>query len=346
MAGTVMQPTTSEPGGDTQPPNPQGAAALLAQLGMSRRVVAGLAGVVFVTLASWVIWGAEMAFPADWGKFIGGYVDDTVKWATREGAWLFDGIKLVVLKFLIWLEDIFIWIPWPGILAAVGMIAWKTQGWRLAAFSAGALGLIGLMGLWPSAMETLALIVTSVTLSIAIAVPIGILAARSTVADTVSRPILDGMQTMPAFVYLVPAIMFFSLGNVPAVFATLIYAVPPAIRLTNLGIRQVSAETVEAARSFGTTPTQLLLKVQIPMAIPTIMAGINQTTMMALAMVVVASMVGAGGLGEDVLRALGRQRPGDAVLGGLAIVFMAIIIDRITQSLAKGRQEAIRGADA
>ena len=345
MATTASQPTTSDPGGDTQPPSlPQ--LTGLTQIRARGRLVAGLAGVALVTLASWVIWGAEMGFPADWGKVLGSTIDDAVSWSTREGAWLFDGIKVVVLKFLIWLEAIFIWIPWPGILVGVGAIAWLTQGWRLAAFSTVALALIGFFGLWPSAMETLALIVTAVTLSIGIAVPIGILAARSSLVDAISRPILDGMQTMPAFVYLVPAIMFFSLGNVPAVFATLIYAVPPAIRLTNLGIRQVSAETVEAARSFGTTPTQLLLKVQIPMAIPTIMAGINQTTMMALAMVVVASMVGAGGLGEDVLRALGLQRPGDAVLGGLAIVFMAIIIDRITQSLAKGRQEAIRGADA
>ena len=344
MATTVSQSTESDQGGETQPPSQPGLAGLT-QISARARLLAGLGGVALVTLVSWAMWGAEMSFPADWGKFVGGYIDDAVSWATREGAWLFDGIKIVVLKFLVWLEHTFIWIPWPGILAAVGAIAWKTQGWRLAAFAIAAMGLIGLVGLWPSAMETLALIVTAVTLSIAIAVPIGILAARSDLADTISRPILDGMQTMPAFVYLVPAIMFFSLGNVPAVFATLIYAVPPAIRLTNLGIRQVSAETVEAARSFGTTPTQLLLKVQSPMAIPTLMAGINQTTMMALAMVVVASMVGAGGLGEDVLRALGRQRPGDAVIGGMAIVFMAIIIDRITQSLAKGRQEAIRGTE-
>ncbi len=148
---------------------------------------------------------------------------------------------------------------------------------------------------------------------------------------------------MPVFVYLVPAVLFFSLGKVPAVMACIIYAVPPAIRFTSLGIRQVSSETLEAARSFGSTPRQLLFKVQVPMALPTIMAGINQTTMMALAMVVVASMVGAGGLGEDVLRGLQRQEPGAAAIAGLGIVFLAIIIDRVTQAFAQGRQSAIQG---
>ena len=200
---------------------------------------------------------------------------------------------------------------------------------------------IGLVGYWESAMETVALIIVAVVLSIAIAVPIGILAARSNLVDGTIRPVLDMMQTMPAYVYLVPGIMLFGIGNVPAIFATVIYAVPPAIRLTNLGIRQVTPQVVEAAQSFGTTRRQLLLKVQLPMAIPTIMAGVNQTIMMALAMVVVASLVGAGGLGEDVLRALNRFKPGEALLGGLAIVALAIIVDRITQAWAKERQEAL-----
>ena len=158
--------------------------------------------------------------------------------------------------------------------------------------------------------------------------------------DAVLRPVLDGMQTMPSFVYLVPAIFFFGLGNVPAVIATIIYAAPPAIRLTNLGIRQVSPETLEAARAFGATPLQLLIKVQIPLALPTIMAGINQTTMMALAMVVVASLVGAGGLGADVLKAIGRLQIGNSLLAGMSIVFLAIIIDRITQGFATAQAKA------
>ena len=219
----------------------------------------------------------------------------------------------------------------------------------MAIFSVVALLLLGLMGrlpggtstLWEGSMETLALIIVSVGISLLIGIPLGVAAARNSLADSLLRPILDGMQTMPSFVYLVPGILFFGLGNVPAVMATVIYAVPPVIRLTNLGIRQVDSEVVEAARSFGATPLQLLAKVQIPLALPTIMAGINQTTMMALAMVVVASLVGAGGLGEAVLRALGRQEAGNSAIAGLAIVVMAIIIDRITQSVARERQERL-----
>jgi glycine betaine/proline transport system permease protein len=159
--------------------------------------------------------------------------------------------------------------------------------------------------------------------------------------DNFMRPILDGMQTMPSFVYLLPGVLFFGLGPPAGIFATLIYAVPPVIRLTNLGIRQVSAETVEAARSFGASPMQMLIKVQIPMALPTIMAGINQTTMMALAMVTIASMVAAGGLGDNVLNALQKLESGNGAIAGMAIVLLAILIDRLTQSAARSRQEAM-----
>ena len=289
------------------------------------------------------IWGTEMGFPADVGRAIADKVDETVFWITRNGDFLFDPMSNAVLKFLLWIETLFLWLPWPMLLLGVMLLAWKLAGRNTAIFALCALSAIGLVGMWPSAMETMALIVVAVTISIAIAIPLGIVAARSDRLDALLRPILDGMQTMPSFVYLVPAVMFFGIGNVPAVFATLIYAVPPAIRLTNLGIRTVAADVVEAARSFGTTPRQLLWKVQIPMAVPTIMAGINQTTMMALAMVVIASLVGAGGLGEDVNRALGRLEPGKALLGGLGIVVLAIIIDRLTQAAARERQEALVG---
>lgn len=303
-------------------------------------------GVIVVLLATVVgvqAWGAGMNFPADGGRAVGGVIDDAVNWLTRELAWLFDGIRDAITLVLVRLEEGLLWTPWPALIIAVVLLAWGLADWKVALFSALALLAIGFMGLWTSAMETLALVITSVVLSIVIGVPLGVLAARSNLADSFMRPVLDGMQTMPSFVYLVPAILFFSLGNVPAVMATIIYAVPPAIRFTNLGIRQVSPEILEAARSFGTTPTQLLLKVQIPMALPTIMAGINQTTMMALAMVVIASLVGAGGLGEDVLRGLQRQEPGAAAIAGLGIVFVAIIIDRITQAVARGRQQALAG---
>ena len=293
-----------------------------------------------MTLITVLSWGSEMDFPENVGRDIGKKIDAGVDWVNVKGDPVFDTIKLVVLKVLLNLKSAIVWLPWPAMITAIGLLAWRLAGWRVSLFSAGALLAIGFVGLWSSAMETLALVATSVALSVAIGVPLGVLGARSNLADSMMRPVLDAMQTMPSFVYLVPAIMFFSLGNVPAVMATVIYAVAPAIRLTNLGIRQVSPETVEAARSFGATPTQVLLKVQMPMAMPTIMAGINQTIMMALAMVVVGALVGAGGLGEDVLRALGRIEAGKAALAGTGIVCMAIIIDRITQALAKGQQEA------
>ena len=232
---------------------------------------------------------------------------------TREGDIVFDFIGDVIKEVLTWIEDALLWLPYPVLIAGVALLAWRMAGLGVAFFSGGSLLFIGFVGFWPSAMETLSLMLTAVAIATLIAIPIGIIAARSNFVDAALRPVLDAMQTMPSFVYLVPAIFFFGLGNVPAVFATIIYAVPPAIRLTNLGIRQVSPETLEAARAFGATPLQLLIKVQIPLALPTIMAGINQTTMMALAMVVVASLVGAGGLGSGCTQshwpAGNRQQP-------------------------------------
>ncbi len=297
--------------------------------------LAGLTAALLATI------GTGEAFPVDWGPGIATSVDDSIRWTTRTFSPLLDAISDTVLRMLLVLEDFLLWLPWVTVVAAMVLLAWFTVNGKIGLFCLGTLIAIGLVGYWESAMETVALIIVAVILSIAIAVPIGILAARSNLVDGTIRPVLDMMQTMPAYVYLVPGIMLFGIGNVPAIFATVIYAVPPAIRLTNLGIRQVTPQVVEAAQSFGTTRRQLLLKVQLPMAIPTIMAGVNQTIMMALAMVVVASLVGAGGLGEDVLRALNRFKPGEALLGGLAIVALAIIVDRITQAWAKERQEAL-----
>ena len=297
--------------------------------------LAGLTAVLIATI------GTGEAFPVDWGPGIATSVDDSIRWTTRTFAPFLDAISDTVLRMLLVLENFLLWLPWLTVVAGMVLIAWRTVNGKIGLFCLVTLVAIGLVGYWESAMETVALIIVAVVLSIAIAVPIGILAARSNLVDGTIRPVLDMMQTMPAYVYLVPGIMLFGIGNVPAIFATVIYAVPPAIRLTNLGIRQVTPQVVEAAQSFGTTRRQLLLKVQLPMAIPTIMAGVNQTIMMALAMVVVASLVGAGGLGEDVLRALNRFKPGEALLGGLAIVALAIIVDRITQAWAKERQEAL-----
>ena len=273
-------------------------------------------------------------------KDIASAVDTATDYVTREGDFVFDFIGDVIKQVLTWIEDALLWLPYPVLIAGVALLAWRMAGLGVALFSGVSLLSIGFVGFWPSAMETLSLMLTAVAISTLIALPVGIIAARSNAVDAVLRPVLDGMQTMPSFVYLVPAIFFFGLGNVPAVIATIIYAVPPAIRLTNLGIRQVSPETLEAARAFGATPLQLLIKVQIPLALPTIMAGINQTTMMALAMVVVASLVGAGGLGADVLKAIGRLQIGNSLLAGMSIVFLAIIIDRITQGFATAQAKA------
>ncbi len=191
---------------------------------------------------------------------------------------------------------------------------------------------IGMFGLWPIAMETLSLVIVSVLLSLALGVPAGIAMGVSDRVNAAFTPILDAMQTMPSFVYLIPAMMLFDLGKVPAIVATFIYAVPPVQRLTNLGIRQVSASIQEAAIAFGATPWQLMQEVRFPLALPSILAGVNQTTMMALSMVVICSMVGAGGLGEEVLLAVNRIDVGRGFEAGWAIVVLAIIIDRLSQS--------------
>ena len=315
----------------------------------------GIAVIVIVLIVSLLVWGPGMEFPSkvdqlqddgsskavEISRLISAHVKTGTTWLVRNWGGLFDGIDLFVTYTMVWLEDGFKWIPWPAAFLAIAGVAWVVAGWRLACFAIASLVFIGIMNRWDSAVETIAIIVFSVALSVMIALPLGIMGGRSDRVDSLIRPILDGMQTMPSYVYLVPGILFFGLGYTPAVIATVIYAVPPAIRLTNLGIRQVSPETVEAARSFGASPLQLLAKVQMPMALPTIMAGINQTTMLALSMVVIASLVGASGLGEDVFRALQRQDPGNSVIAGMSIVLIAIVIDRLTQSVARSRQEAL-----
>ena len=322
--------------------------------------VGGLAVVLVVLIASLVIWGPGMEFPTtvstsevptSGGATItlekslrqqtGATIDDLIKWVTLSGAWLFDGISTVINYALVYIEDSLKWIPWPAMVLAITLLAFTMGRWSLAIFTGVAMLFIGFMDLWQNTIDTVALMVVAVAISMAVGLPLGVLGARNRIADNLMRPILDGMQTMPSFVYLIPGILFFGLGKPAGIFATIIYAVPPVIRLTNLGIRQVSPEAVEAARSFGASPMQVLTKVQIPMALPTIMAGINQTTMMALAMVTIASMVAAGGLGDNVLRALQKNEPGNGAIAGVAIVFLAIVIDRLTQSAARNWQQSM-----
>tara|TARA_B110000014_G_C20106032_1_gene581630 strand:- start:569 stop:1564 length:996 start_codon:yes stop_codon:yes gene_type:complete len=316
--------------------------------GTSRRINNSLKKIYFpsvVILAtiilSTMIHGAgfefALDFPVDTSKEIEGFLDDSVDWIVINFGDFFDAISDALKVVLGKLRDLLVWIPWPVMMALVFIIGWKVASLKIAAMSVIGLAILATVNLWEPTMVTVAIMIVSVFLSIVVGVPVGILAARSDAVDTGIRPVLDTMQTMPSFVYLVPGIMLFGLGNVAAIFATVLYALPPCIRLTNLGIRQVDASVVEAGRSFGSSDMQLLFKIQIPMAIPTIMAGINQTVMMALAMSTIAAMVGAGGLGIEVLRAMGQLKEGEAIIAGCAIVILAIIIDRISQGYIENR---------
>ena len=325
--------------------------------------IVGVGFVVIVMLACLLLWGPNMEDPTTVSRsevattggntiqiemslrqVTGNLIDDWATWLTRNGDWLFEGLKSGIQYALRYIEEALKWLPWPGIVVGLALLSFAVGRWSMMAFTSLAMLYFGFMGLWENTIDTVALMVVSVAIAVAAGLPLGVIAARSQLADNIMRPILDAMQTMPSFVYLLPGILFFGLGSPAGIFATLIYAIPPVIRLTNLGIRQVSEETVEAARSFGASPWQVLTKVQVPMALPTIMAGINQTTMMALAMVTIASMVAAGGLGDNVLRALQKNQVGEGLISGLAIVFLAIIIDRLTQSVARKRQETLMSA--
>lgn len=228
-------------------------------------------------------------------------------------------------------------IPMPVGIATFALLALWRVSFSFAVFAGLSLALVGQMGLWAAMMETLSLVIASTVIAMIVGLPLGVAMARRDSVAAVIRPTLDLMQTMPAFVYLIPAAMFFGLGAVPGTIATVIFSMPPVVRLTNLGIRQVDVEFVEAGNAFGCTPTQLLLKVQLPNAMPSIMAGINQTIMLSLSMVVIASMIGAGGLGNTVLTGIQRLDVGTGFEGGLAVVILAVILDRLTQSLGKKR---------
>lgn len=226
--------------------------------------------------------------------------------------------------------------PHPLIMAAIfAAIAWRCAGKGLAAFAFFGMALIYNMTLWEPTMSTLAMVLSAVLIALVLGVPLGILMAKSNLAEKIMRPLLDFMQTLPAFVYLIPMVMLFSLGAVSGIFATLIFALPPAVRLTNLGIRQVPEDIRDAATAFGSTPGQMLFKAEIPVAAPTIMAGVNQTIMLALSMVVIAGLIGAGGLGEVVNRGLTQARIDVGFEGGLSIVILAIYLDRVTQTFGR-----------
>ena len=249
-----------------------------------------------------------------------------------------------LLFFLVWLEKLLLNSPWPIIILAIAILAWfGSRSWTLVVGSALAFMLIGYFGMWNDCMATVAIITVCTTLCIAVGIPLGVLMSKSDRAEKTILPVLDMMQTIPSFVYLVPILMLLGIGKVPGLIAVCIYAIPPIIRLTNLGIREVDKETLEAIDAFGATTWQRLTKVQIPLALPTIFAGVNQTIMMALAMVVIASMIGVKGLGVPILRAISNQYLALGLMNGLAIVALAIIFDRISQHYGKRIQKHRKG---
>ena len=287
------------------------------------------------------VFGLELPLP------IVQWVDNSVDYLVRNlRNEVFLPMRDVILRgMLVPLEDLLHWLPWWLIVGGASLLAWGVAGRRVAYLVIAGLLFIGMFGLWDKAMTTLAVVGTATLIALWIAIPIGILMAKSDIVGGIVRPVLDLLQTMPSFVYLIPAIMLLGPGKVPAVLATVLYAAPPAIRLTNLGIRLVPPEITEAARAFGTSNWQLLLKVQLPLARPNIMAGVNQTIMMALAMAVLASMIGARGLGSEILGGIERLEMGRALVAGLSIVLLAVMIDRVSGGLAKSghqREEGLR----
>lgn len=269
------------------------------------------------------------------------WVTHGIDWVVLHFRPLFQGIRVPVDVILSGFQHLLLGMPAPIAILVFALLAWQMSSLGMGIATLISLVVIGAIGAWSQAMVTLALVLTSLLFCVVIGLPLGIWLARSEGAARFIRPLLDAMQTTPAFVYLVPIVMLFGIGNVPGVVVTIIFALPPVVRLTILGIKQVPEDLIEAAESFGSSPGQLLFKVQLPLAMPTIMAGINQTLMLALSMVVIASMIAVGGLGQMVLRGIGRLDMGLATVGGVGIVILAIILDRLTQSL--GRDSRSRG---
>lgn len=268
------------------------------------------------------------------------WIDEQFNWVVINFGEELELAFLPVLRLLNGIENLLLWLPWYVVLIAISGLAYAaSRSLLVLGGTALMMFLLGFFGMWEPAMATLALMLTATLLAVVIGIPLGIAMSRSDSLQSVMLPVLDIMQTMPIFVYLIPFVMLFGPGKIPALLATIVFAVPPVIRLTNLGIRHVDREVIEAVTAFGATPRQKLFTVQIPLALPTIMAGINQTTMMALSMVVIASMIGAGGLGYQVLQGIQRLEVSRGLLAGLAIVFIAIIFDRIAQSYGRKMQQ-------
>ncbi|MBV4417611.1 ABC transporter permease [Clostridium tyrobutyricum] len=276
---------------------------------------------------------------------VGPFFEFIVNWLTDNIEPFFDLIKLISSTLIGGLETVLLSVPSIIIIIVFSLLALKLSGKKLAIFTAVGLLFIDCIELWPQTMETLALVIISTLISLLMGIPLGILASRSEGFNRVIRPILDFMQTMPAFVYLIPAVLFFGMGKVPGAIATVIFSMPPTVRLTNLGIRQVPEDVIEAARSFGSTKSQMLYKAQIPIALPTILAGVNQTIMLSLSMVVISAMIGAGGLGREVYNGITQMEIGIGFESGIAVVILAMVLDRMTQSLGHKNKEILKGDD-
>ncbi|WP_082607807.1 glycine betaine/L-proline ABC transporter permease ProW [Acidovorax sp. Root219] len=296
--------------------------------------VADLAGGVDPTAAS-------SLSPGDWfaGSLpVEAWINQGLGWAVEHFRPFFQSVRAPIDGTLSGVEGLLTSLPAPAMVVLAGLLAWQFAGRALAIGTVVSLALVALLGIWPEAMVTLSLVLTSLAFCVLIGLPLGIVLASSNRAQRLMRPLLDAMQTTPAFVYLVPVVMLFGIGNVPGVVVTIVFALPPLVRLTNLGLRQVRPDLIEASRAYGASPLQMLVKVQLPLAMPSILAGINQALMLSLSMVVIASMIAVGGLGQMVLRGIGRLDMGLATVGGLGIVLLAITLDRITQSLGRPRR--------
>lgn len=269
---------------------------------------------------------------------IGDVIDFSVEWFLNSFGKNLDAFSDSVDVMVKGLNSVLEFLPWWVLILLIAGIAIKASGWKLALGSALGLGLIYNLELWPDFLSTVTLVIFATLISVLIGIPLGILGGRSNVFHRIISPVLDFMQTMPSFVYLIPALMFFGLGRFAAIFATIIFSMPPIIRLTDLGLRQVPEDLNEVGEAFGSTPRQLLWKIQFPVAKPTILAGLNQTMMLSLSMVVITAMIGAGGLGAGVLYAIGQMQVGMGFEYGLAVVILAMVLDRITQGIGRSKR--------
>ncbi len=298
----------------------------------------GRFGMAMHIAASWIVENL-IEYPEELVFEVKVFFDAIIDWLIANLGGFFDVIAYVIRNIFLISKDVLLFVPWWLYVIGLFFLGWKLYHWKMGILLAAMLAAIGMFGLWTEMIYTLTIVVISVIVSILIAIPMGIWMAKSKSLEVTLKPILDMMQTLPSFVYLLPAIMLFEPGSVPAVFATTIYAVPPLIRLTYLGISNVDTEVIEAGKAFGSTPWQMLRKVELPQALSTIMTGVNQTTMMAMAMVVIASMIGAQGIGYKVLFAIQNLEVGAGFQAGFAIVFLAIILDRILQGLTATSEE-------